>query len=484
MKRSIASVIAVILLCLLSIGVFIYAHGNLTPRGEDVTVTETTLFGDRKEAEGIEIKTKICPTDIPVGSKRLNWNISSSLSESGLKTDTRCFLDDTELKIGYPGSTNEITLRENFYLCYGSNDLLTDYANDQISFPRNIFDAAADKTNAGERHTETIRVSDYLSFYPVSMNIESDNGISYGTSSQPDGSPVDYGNYFAIPVDDDVRLKVTVYKDAQGTPTEIDSEYIGDTILHFESASAFCSRDDCLYTALTGYYLGKTQKEVPKDKCGIHKLPLKHYKTSEMNNFAYTYADLENARMVYPLEANLDIMTLLTDPAGKNLLLFTREQGDIFLSVIDTDTMQCRQKLQVMADAYLPDDEMPEEFKIWQFEDSMLLLNQEKQFSFLTVNNGSYTLKVCDKLDQILPEYPIVRKVTHAYDGSRFAIAFQEGVYESSDLDHSYSVYLMVYRGSRLAYAGYFENSLSQVLHCNDCEPEDPLTISFREGSK
>lgn len=57
MKKTILSVLAAALLCLLSLAVIIYAHGQLTNRGEDVAVTETTLFGDKKEAEGITLTT-------------------------------------------------------------------------------------------------------------------------------------------------------------------------------------------------------------------------------------------------------------------------------------------------------------------------------------------------------------------------------------------------------------------------------------------
>ncbi len=58
MKRMLLPAAAAVLLCALSLAVLTYAHGQLTARGEDVTVTETTLFGDQKEATGVTVKTR------------------------------------------------------------------------------------------------------------------------------------------------------------------------------------------------------------------------------------------------------------------------------------------------------------------------------------------------------------------------------------------------------------------------------------------
>ena len=475
MKRAITSAFAVVLLCLLSAGVILYAHGQLTARGEDVSVTETTLFGDKREAEGIALETKICSSGRVSGSKLINWDVSSHLSGGSLKTDIRCFLDDTEFS---DNDASGIQLREALYLSYGASDLLLEYADNQINFPRKIFDAVAGKTKAGKKHTEKVRLSDYLSCYPVKMDIGSE--VPYGTSCLPDGSLVDYGSYFGIPIDDDIRLKVTVSKNAQGTPTDFSAEPVGETYLSLESASAACRDADCIYTALTGYYLGGTLKEIPEEKCGIHRIPLKSYKTTELNSFDYVYADMENAQLVYPLESKQDIVKLEIDGSGKNLLLFTWEHGDIFLSVIDISTMICRQKLLVMSDISPTGEALPD-FQVRQFQNSLLLLNESREFSYLLIDSSVYRLETQGRLSQIFPKYFTAWNLSHAYDGERFAIAFQEGI----EFHHSYSAYLMVYRKSELVYAGCFENSLEQALHYhNDWDPINPLAIVFEEASK
>ncbi|MFR8267822.1 MAG: hypothetical protein ACLVC5_09325 [Clostridia bacterium] len=69
MKRMFAFTLAAVLLCLLSLAVIIYAHGQLTARARDVTQTETTLFGDQKEAEGIEAV-------IALENKGLSWELA------------------------------------------------------------------------------------------------------------------------------------------------------------------------------------------------------------------------------------------------------------------------------------------------------------------------------------------------------------------------------------------------------------------------
>ena len=95
MKKTILFTLAAVLLCLLSLAAMVYAHGQLTNRGEDVAVTETTLFGDKTEAEGITLTTFGSFSSDNLG-KYLFWKSISSEESGGLHTKSSFRFDKAD----------------------------------------------------------------------------------------------------------------------------------------------------------------------------------------------------------------------------------------------------------------------------------------------------------------------------------------------------------------------------------------------------
>ena len=484
MKKYTVTAWITLLLCLLSAGVILYAHGQLTLRGEDVSVTETVLFGDKKEAEGVTVQTKSALPG-PSTDKSLNWNTTYDIQKDQLLSETAFNLGKMNAAgVLYPSVHLEISVYDSTYF---DPERIQSAASAVL--PEEVLENAVHNTKKGQTHTETFNLRDYLTSYPVMLNftnMEINDSFTHWSAAGPEQEPVDY-SYFRLPIMEDLPRKIQVKKDTSGDITEITTESIAPLLIDFNTVSAFARDENCIYTAISGLSIGERRQEIPDTTLGIHRIPLKKYKDYPDTPDEYAYPDMANARKVYDLKAGQHLVKMEVDPSGENLLLFTQEDKEsstVTLSVIGIDDMKLKQQLEVFSDVS-PD--LNEEYLELRFkEDYLLIIAYSYAFTLLHDDSHKYEIKEQCTLRGRLPKDTYVHGIADAYDGNRLVLAVQPAVYDSFDSTEktSCSSYLFVCKNSRLTYGGFYENSLSQVLYYNDEVTVNPLAIVFEEASK
>lgn len=480
MKKMILFTLTAALLCLLSLSVMVYAHGQLTARGEDVTVTETTLFGDKKEAEGITLTTFGSFSSDNLG-KYLFWKSISSQGSGGLHTKSSFRLDKAddwyaaaappiyvEVIAGIPEESSYETLAS----------LLDDDLKEAIA-------AAAKDIQPGQTSTQIVSLSDYTDSLPLYFKILFKDG----------DDAVLAGDFFHFPLVKDDRWKITVAKDAEGRLKTVSMKPVADIMIR--QREAFDDKDN-LYLTVTGFSQSYEDWNIPENRRGVLRIPLTYHTGQSLGGHSSSedqsaskddsasdqavYPDLARAELLYPIDAESRLLAAETDCYRNNLLLFTEEDGQIRLSVIGLDDGELKQKLTVFADAGDTSDIYP---WVQVREEYILIWNQDlgPDFLYLCPENsagntddggtdddstdsvtdggtGKYRVEGQSSIDGVLPEGYWVDKLEDAFDGQRLAIVcmpYDEALRELN------STYLMVFRKSEMVYAGRYDNSLDSV---------------------
>lgn len=417
------SLIFLAVLLVLSVAVLAVGQGMISAMGDDVTITETTLAGDPAAAEGLTVSLH------PTYKYHLEWRTVFSAGadpkpETGFHYSARTLSD---VRTGTPTAWMQIGgLNFSMSATGGAVDLEDD--SDELGFAAMLRPAAdvATRTQPGEIRTETVHLRDYYDYYSLYLDY-------YGVIGQTGQAAL--SDYFKIPVQADVQVEVAVGKDEAGTVYQVECNTLDG------GASVFGYG---LFTE-QGLFLGLGTEEgesggTPVDFSeiqggyGIYFIP--------MEQGVLATDRIEN---IFPMDpATAQYVTLEERFDGKSLLLFTREQGTLVLTVLDLETLEPFQRLE------LPTAETP---AIWQAEDLLLLRVYEEgpRLLALSMEDGLYRLW----LDT--PEYQFENvwywDPALSFDGSRLAMACYENKY------NKLSLCLAVYDETGLTYAGRYAHN-------------------------
>lgn len=164
MKR--ALVLAVILL-LAAPAAYVTAGRQVDSQKEDIVIIESTFYGDVQAAEGLYLE--ILSTDSPsVG--RLLWDISYPLGSGkprstfsySLRGGTIHSSQTNQINMQIPGSWGTIQTNVPSYPFHPQNHSMAE-----------VVKAVMERTGAGERRTETVRLADYYEYYPLFFELKS-----------------------------------------------------------------------------------------------------------------------------------------------------------------------------------------------------------------------------------------------------------------------------------------------------------------------
>ncbi|MFR8267824.1 MAG: hypothetical protein ACLVC5_09335 [Clostridia bacterium] len=140
----------------------VYAHGQLTNRGEDVAVTETTLFGDKKEAEGIET--------VNFHYGLLTWRIACSPAETLTAETDVSYNDDIYLPDHRAYGSADIDIHSQTSSSSYGIDLKSDPLTDDSAAPylRQVLLDLAAETAPGKTTKRTMSLDTLMDDLPVS----------------------------------------------------------------------------------------------------------------------------------------------------------------------------------------------------------------------------------------------------------------------------------------------------------------------------
>ena len=458
MKKTILSVLAAALLCLLSLAAMVYAHGQLTNRGEDVAVTETTLFGDQKEAEGIE-------TVSAFRYGLLTWRISCSPAETLMAETDVSYNDNISLPDHRAYGSADIDIDIDIHSQTSSSsygiDLKSDSLTDDSAAPslRQILLDLAAETAPGKTTKRTMSLDALMDYLPVKL---------YCHPKQSYKSESDLG-VFALPVPDD-PVTITVGKNDDGEVTSYGLEF--DQGLYLQSY--ILVDDDYCYVILTDVTAedetaGGTRKvsSLPEDQRGIYRLPLDDAKALGASQFLND----DDRFLFYPIGKDAQVLELEED--DMYFLLYTIEDSEdgesksVYLSFIDKDTGRLADKLLLRG---VSDTAHTQVLAVCQSENFCLTVLSGGDFFLLERKGSSYKPSFSGRLsafDQF--EDLDFSTVQACFDGQKLAVFFSVNDREDElgRLRHK-GCCLQVFDQTGLKYAGLYTNSLQALQDQSD----------------
>ena len=437
------SLILTICLVVMSAAIFYSVHELVSREEEAITVDETVLYGDRMAAEGITVTNRIhC-------DYHMFWDTAYTVGKAlTVRTDYQYSQAEQ-----HGAQTRPSDMQIYSSLNFGMSGTIDFDREEEDEMALEAVRDVAKRTPAGKTHEEEVYLKEYYQFYPLVMDL-----FHFGDRIKDLNTDLSLSDYFRIPVPPTHKVRVSVTKDRSGQIVSVDQSSIeGDMDIYASSVMTTSGG----YCALTAYRENDETVALPEDCSGIHFLPF-------IEKDGGLEPSIETMRLVYPIDPeSTRVLSLLEDSEEKRLLLFTKENNKIMLSVIDRDTMSLQQKTLLAEDAEdleILEVEQYETFMVPIFSDSsFLMLEENSDRDFQIRFSGSLT--ECEDINDSLQIYNMAMD----YDGSRLAIAAYQPntVRQKNDeyqYDPSHSTYLMVYDQDGLAYAGKYDQSSDGLL--------------------
>lgn len=440
-------VILTLMLFILSGGVLIFAHSSINSQKDDITVTETVLIGDRTKAEGIELAV-----EVQSGHHNMYWTTISKILETGLETQSQFSRQKGEQTLymtneGYMYKQDD-SIKLDHDMAYGGSGVdeggsinLKSTAQD-YRIPYAMALDAANATPSGKAKTSILYLKDYNENFPLIFCYNRSHRIF-----SSDASLIDY-SYFKMPAPDNMFYAVEIEKGTKGelryfgsAPVDDDNNYTVD--------SDGVIVGNILYLAISSvssgsHYPEKIVADISPEQRGIHAIPLKE--NGEMRNI-----DLDHAKTVFHLDDHERVIRMVYREEENAFHLYTEDDGKLWFSVVDKDTMTRKQKLYIMDKAH-----------------PLLRTYWGKDYSVILDGKGNFVLTAKEEnlisgniMTLALMEHYVdsMRMETLAwdFDGTRLVVA---AVQLQSDEVRDSGCLLQVFEEDGLHYAGLYENSL------------------------
>ncbi len=368
---------------LLLSAVFIYTFISLTDEADNVTITASTETGDKSIAQKVSL-------DFGYNvNNRLLWASKLSFGEEN-KVETNFMFSKNYIdRESDPG--NEIT----FYSVsgYTSSGENTDYKNGTEFTGLDIaYKALYDRAILGTETEDIVRFKDYQEFYPIEGQIRAkDFLLSFGNSylfnqSDEDTAASEYlSSFFRIPVLDDEWVKISIFVDSNG---DVGSKSFGSTNSGGDSFGFYtsCAEDEkgiyVVFSNRTSNGNCIDTSLIPGDY-GIYFFP-----------FTEDGIDLKGIKNTYPVDPETELIDISVNADKTALHLISRENNCLYLNVIDTDTMVCRQKL-LLRKGLLDSADQVDEHLLETEEDYLIYHVYDDHYNVSVVEideEGHYTL--------------------------------------------------------------------------------------------
>ena len=345
-------------------------------------------------------------------------------------------------------------------------DVFDDGALEEI-----LREAASNAAGSG-RWSGSVRLNDYTDRLYFEAN--SYAVLDAATGEYPDWLP----ESFAVPLDEEVTLQVELYITDDGGSYEVfpsegpfyqslsDSVYASDgnlylllSTLEYDQAGGCAAADSSL---------------VPGGAWGLYRIPASAPEASE-GRYGYTSAgcsaDFGSAENVYPLEAEVQAVCLEESASGRELLLFTVEDGALRLTVYPLYGGEGVQSTTVLSAEEAARLEMDLEWMcghgaVEVLEDAVLL-DSEEHIAAVEFEDGR---AVGTAALYSRPEYPEhvarggeewtdVYESRYAYEGGRLYVLDKISYYAEGSW-YMEALRLTAYRGGECVYSEWMENGL------------------------
>lgn len=473
--------ILTLLLLVLSVGGVCIAASNIYQEHDQVVLSETTLYGDSSATDGLTLKLAT------TYDRHLFWDTTYSFGENSV-TETEYEFHSLPVYDDAP-----FTYQGLFIDSYPETNFVP--GNNQAGLHQ-AYQELYDSIKSGTEGSRVIRLKDYIDYYPMNISLEFPGTSEYLSAEElakyedseiePDSDLAaiyQLQEYLKIPVIEDEYLHIVLGKDSNGTV----SHYGGGTANGNHFYLNFLSRltdTACYFTFDAHTENGDVvdTSELP-DGFGIYCLP---YEEGLLAEDGRDISDIKvnELEMIYPLNPETMIDYLDISPDQAKLLLFTRENQQYLLTVIDLTTCKPLQKIAIF------DKDSPDAYYNCCNQGDFIVIMQTTTDEALAVvsvdeNNTYHVEFTCDYYPREFNFYNYYPEA-FAFDGERLALSGILYDYRNY-LSGSCNVYLAVYDHTGLIYYGEYENSLETGIDYENyyeynCFGRDynPITLEWK----
>jgi len=471
MKRSLICLILAAVLCA---GGMVAAAVAVNAARDQVYYTETIHMGDHSMVEGLVVTSEIEMID------QLFWTVEHRPGEKPF-TETEYQYFSSPQIIPREKEPVGITLRTSV-----ADDLDTYADISKLTGMRRVLRELYEELEPGESEEKRIRLADYYEFYPIGMSVLCSDGshlggwageVYYVDSEPPEENMSDeqkawhtFREFFKIPVLENHMYRIEVER---GTSNSNFGYMAGDIIENKEddlfemNTISVLTEDTCYFTFDTRTVQGKVvNTDYIPGGYGIYSFG---YEPEGTKIFSGDGSDLA---VVYPLDPEVRVKGLFTAREGKELLLFTMEDGErvSMLTVIDTATMETIKRIEITRGAEGEDVGM---YGFQIHDDFLALRTYNNKLAVVTWDEGEYRLAFTvdanpdpeERRIVAFPEYPVM-----AWDGERLAVRGILYAYGAKYGHDTCGFKLTVYDKTGMIFCGdYFCSLHTENAYRSDC---------------
>ena len=374
-----------LVLLVIGIGGMLYAHATLMAAQVDISFTEVASFGDASAADGLTVSVEAQL------ARHMAWDSAHSFGRtsdaerepsSADLADVKHLLDSEQkpgaqpisvTKTGFMFSSAQLewmsqNTGEVLFLSIDSgfsgsttggslldDDLIDPAFNGpgRITF-YNILRDVASRAKNNERHSESVLLRDYCEYYPVSASLMSlPNAFidpvprsSYNQQFAYPQTEIEvekaFSEFFRIPVPENNRISIEVYKDSTGNVVELSASSDSPVWLNTASVNSKAG----IYFTLE--MVGEEGRNSIRGDYGIYLLPVSPIHDEDA--YLFPPFDYHELRTVYALDRSVSVLKLDLSDDERCLNLITSEGGSLYLTVVELATMTEKQKLLLFSD--------------------------------------------------------------------------------------------------------------------------------------
>lgn len=435
---------------------------------EQVVVTAQTLAGDPSAAEGLIARQGA------IYENQLMWDMTIPASQpEKTVTDFTCYLYDSD-KIPQAlelfGGIQLYTMTS-FDMGLGDAGVPMDEelafftSSDRgVNEMKPLFRSVCAHATPGESYTETVRPTDFLTYYPLSIDVHLplvDSWLYSTSGGWSSGWEMDdfqafyaaFQDFFAIPIPEEARWEVTVCTTENGNLQELGVNSL-EPNGHLNTVSAV-GEQTCYWAFLpmSELLIAPDLSQVPGGP-GIYAV-----------DYGANQIDTDSLRNFFPLSAEESVRSLTLSPDGETLSVITSQDGSCTCTLIDPATAAERQRLCLSENI---DPGQAVFSQLWG--DDCLFLYSETDFVLYEKQaDGSYAFAMAGELPS--PLFYAYTPVC-AWDGARLAIGTVE-----YDRTAALSFTLAVYQAGQLTYRGQYESSLNDLSDPAQAQTEAETTL-------
>ena len=404
-------IILTLLLACISVGGILWAYIEINGQQDDILVTEMVEAGKKEFAAGIKINTKVLDEEY-----NLYWNTDMDFDAAGTmgsKTDFVYDRYEDPVEI-YQDLEDYYYLSDTFNFhsaSYTGLDLKTTTADELGGMPVALIQEAVDEAKEERSATIVRDLDDYMESLPMRLDFSSyeDDANRFEASYAADGRP-DWTSYLQYPVPQNFTYEISVETASSGELTHLAIEHAKSEEVWYETNSKGTEDGENLYLAVSAIVDGENGKiisDCPAEKKGIHRIPI-------VKEEYGSFLDLEQGRVVYPIEAEEQVADLRLSEDGTDIILITKSDYQYTLHVIDKNTMKAKQKQALMRL-----QESDESIRYSVFRDGWIFLFYEDGgFLLLEEKDGIYRQTIYGSVDG----WYYKSGLDCDYDGTRLAI--------------------------------------------------------------